>query len=144
MCSWIEAADVGAAMDLAYNQGGPNPDYMYGWTEVDPEASTASPDFAVPTASPSFRRRTIACSHAGEPRNSNPITNDLDQLTLGPDGYFSVIISAERPAGYGGDWWTLRSDTVAIICAAARPMRQRGLNSRIATVSERSVHQSPP
>ncbi|MBV9510143.1 MAG: DUF1214 domain-containing protein, partial [Caulobacteraceae bacterium] len=26
------------------------------------------------------------------------------ELTLGPDGAFSVILSAERPAGYEGDW----------------------------------------
>ena len=29
-------------------------------------------------------------------------TNDLDELTIGNDGTFSVILSAERPAGYDG------------------------------------------
>ncbi len=29
---------------------------------------------------------------------------DLDKLRLGPDGSFEVLLSAERPAGYDGDW----------------------------------------
>jgi hypothetical protein len=33
---------------------------------------------------------------------------DIDEhVTLGKDGSFSVILSAERPAGYTGDWWPL-------------------------------------
>ena len=36
-----------------------------------------------------------------------PATHDLDDLTLDDDGYFSVVLSAERPDGYTGDWWAL-------------------------------------
>lgn len=32
---------------------------------------------------------------------------DLDKLHIGKDGSFEVILSAERPAGYKGDWWKL-------------------------------------
>ena len=35
------------------------------------------------------------------------VTNDLDELTIGDDGWFNVIVAAERPAGYTGDWWPL-------------------------------------
>ena len=35
------------------------------------------------------------------------MTNDLDELTLGDDGSFRVIVSAERPEGHDGDWWRL-------------------------------------
>lgn len=32
---------------------------------------------------------------------------DLDALTIGPDGRFEVLLSAERPADWQGDWWYL-------------------------------------
>ena len=35
------------------------------------------------------------------------ITNDLDDLTIGDDGSFRVMLSAERPEGHDGDWWQL-------------------------------------
>ena len=35
------------------------------------------------------------------------MSHDLDDLALGDDGSFSVVLSAERPAGYDGDWWPL-------------------------------------
>jgi Protein of unknown function (DUF1214) len=38
-------------------------------------------------------------------------TNDFDDLRMGPDGSFDVILSAERPAGYAGDWWELKPAT---------------------------------
>ena len=34
-------------------------------------------------------------------------TLDLDDLALGDDGSFSVVVSAERPADCDGDWWEL-------------------------------------
>jgi Protein of unknown function (DUF1214) len=32
---------------------------------------------------------------------------DFDDLTVGEDGSFEMVISPERPAGYGGDWFAL-------------------------------------
>jgi len=32
---------------------------------------------------------------------------DIDDLHLGKDGWFEVVLSAERPAGYRGDWWKM-------------------------------------
>jgi hypothetical protein len=32
---------------------------------------------------------------------------DFDDLTLGEDGAFELVISAQRPAGYEGDWFAL-------------------------------------
>ena len=40
---------------------------------------------------------------------------DLDDLTLDADGWFRVILSAERPAGHTGDWWELREQTVRLL-----------------------------
>ena len=44
-----------------------------------------------------------------------PTMNGLDELTLGPDGYFCVILSAERPVGHDGDWWRLAPTTVRLL-----------------------------
>lgn len=35
---------------------------------------------------------------------------DVDDLTLGPDGSFEVVFSAERPAGHTGDWRRLHPE----------------------------------
>ena len=32
---------------------------------------------------------------------------DIDDLHIGEDGAFEVILSANRPEGYKGDWWKL-------------------------------------
>lgn len=37
--------------------------------------------------------------------------NDFDDLAIGPDGAFDVILAPTRPAGHGGDWWELKPDT---------------------------------
>lgn len=40
---------------------------------------------------------------------------DANQLTIGADGAFEVLLSRERPAGYHGDWWPLRAGTTSIL-----------------------------
>lgn len=37
--------------------------------------------------------------------------NDFDELHIGADGQFDVILSPERPAGHSGDWWELKPGT---------------------------------
>ena len=37
--------------------------------------------------------------------------NDFDDLAVGPDGAFDVILSPTRPEGHSGDWWELKPDT---------------------------------
>jgi hypothetical protein len=44
-----------------------------------------------------------------------PAAGDLDDLTLGDDGYFRVILSAERPVGHEGDWWQLYPSTKRLL-----------------------------
>jgi len=40
---------------------------------------------------------------------------DADELTVGPNGELDVLFSAERPAGYQGDWLPLHPDTEFIM-----------------------------
>jgi hypothetical protein len=35
------------------------------------------------------------------------VTHDVDDLTMDDRGYFSVVLSPERPEGHTGDWWQL-------------------------------------
>jgi hypothetical protein len=99
--------------NYAFNQGGPNPDYVYSAAEVDGSGVyrisgfRGSSRFVEITQqqwnflSPSLitTKRDVFGSH------------DLDDLTLGHDGYFSVVLSGERPDGYEGDWWELGPET---------------------------------
>jgi hypothetical protein len=102
--------------NIAYNQGGPNPDYIYNWVAVDPDGvyriSGLRGTNRFTEVSQMNRRLYIKLENQ---KNSNPITNDLDELTIAPDGYFSVILSAERPEGYTGDWWKLGANTGSLL-----------------------------
>ena len=36
---------------------------------------------------------------------------DIDSLSVDDDGRYSVVVSAERPRGYDGDWWQMPTNT---------------------------------
>ena len=96
--------------NYASPQGGPNPDYVYSTIEVDSDGV-----YQISGIRGTTRFVEITQSHENIPNPSLEVpkdpplrtTNDLDELTIGNDGTFSVILSAERPAGYDGDWWPL-------------------------------------
>ena len=44
-----------------------------------------------------------------------PATHDLDEVALDDEGWFDVILSAERPAGHTGDWWQLAPTTKRLL-----------------------------
>jgi hypothetical protein len=93
--------------NYAFNQGGPDPDYVYATTEIDPAGTYRISGFrgtqrfveitqqGFDMMSPADLSRPFAKSH------------DLDDLAHGAGGSFSVVLSAERPAGHDGDWWPL-------------------------------------
>ena len=102
--------------NIAFNQGGPVPDYVYQTTEIDPEGvyrisgHRGSSRFveitqqAVDMFSPDLLK---ARNRAG----GAPESHDLDDLAIDTDGRFRVVLSSERPAGHEGDWWKLHSTT---------------------------------
>ena len=100
--------------NYAFDYGGPNPDYAYMMTLVDPKGVyrisgyRGTDRFVEITQTPGDQAPPVTDIHT-------PGTNDLDTLTIGKDGYFSVILSAERPAGYTGDWWKLYPVTNSLI-----------------------------
>jgi hypothetical protein len=97
--------------NYACNQGGPNPDYVYSTIEVDPSGVYQISGYRGTTRFIEItqQEQEIVGVATLAPRTTPKLsaTNDLDQLTLGADGYFSVVVSSERPADYTGDWWPL-------------------------------------
>lgn len=97
--------------NYACNQGGPNPDYVYLTTEVDPNGVYEISGFRGTTRFVEItQQETRMTSPRHFERRSGPplrVTNDLDELTLGDDGSFRVVLSARRPDGHTGDWWPL-------------------------------------
>jgi hypothetical protein len=100
--------------NYACNQGGPNPDYVYLNAEVD-----GSGVYELVGRRGTVRFVEITQSAPGMMKSLKgverqmkfrAITYDFDDLTIGEDGSFRVILSAERPTGYTGDWWELNPE----------------------------------
>lgn len=87
--------------------GSPNPDTVYRRAPVDAQAvyrltgerGTTAEATLMPFEEPSMRGRP-------------PF--DLSTVARGPGGVFDVLLSAERPAGYSGDWWRLEPGTTCL------------------------------
>jgi hypothetical protein len=95
--------------NYAFNQGGPDPDYVYLTTEIDTGGVYRISGYRgtsrfVEITQQAFDMMSPAHMEGGTPLN---VTHDLDDLDIGDDGYFSVVLSAERPTDHDGDWWRL-------------------------------------
>jgi hypothetical protein len=101
--------------NYACNQGGPNPDYVYLQTEVDESGVYEITGFRGTTRFVEItqqQRRIMSMDLFRSPRGRaasgrGPTTHELDDLTIGSDGSFRVLLSASRPEGYDGDWWQM-------------------------------------
>src|SRR5690349_5684425 len=100
--------------NYAYNQGGPDPDYVYSTAEIEAQGVYRISGYRgtqrfVEITQQGFDMMSPEDMGAGGPV---PATHDLDEdVTVGADGYFSTILSAARPEGYDGDWWELGDGT---------------------------------
>ena len=109
----------------AFNYGGPNPDYAYMQTLVDPGGVYRISGFRgtsrfVEITQQADEFMSVANyahirSSADTSKREAPPTNDLDSLRLDKHGWFSVILSAKRPEGYDGDWWRLDPGTHSLL-----------------------------
>lgn len=99
--------------NYACNQGGPNPDFVYKSVQIDPNGVYEISGFRGTSRFVEITqqaRRMLSPAKVSEPRRDGPPlrdTIDLDEITINPDGSFRMIVSAERPDGYAGDWWKL-------------------------------------
>lgn len=106
---------IAPAWNVAMNLAGPNPDYIYKTCEIDARGTYQITGYRGTTRFYEFTQQYWVMIGGAEGPGPAPTTNDLDQLQLSPDGWFSVILSPERPAGYDGDWWRLQPGVVRIL-----------------------------
>ncbi|WP_417620234.1 DUF1214 domain-containing protein [Parasphingorhabdus sp.] len=98
------------------NNGGACPDFIYYVCPVNDDGTYRISGF----------RGTVRCADFG--LGSGPLfptgkgnlgptlaSHDLDSLQIGEDGSFEVIVSPERPAANGSDWWELKPGTSYIM-----------------------------
>jgi len=121
--------------NYAFNQGGPDPDYVYSTMEVDPNGVYRISGYRGTTRFVEITQQEFdmlspsLMQQAGTPLQ---VTNDLDELELDADGYFSVILSAQRPHGYRGDWWVLDPRTSRLLMRRCSCDWNREIDARVA------------
>jgi hypothetical protein len=96
--------------NYAFNQGGPDPDYVYSTTEIDPDGVYRISGYRGTTRFVEITQQSFDMMSPSHMDGGTPLalTHDLDEdVEHGEDGAFSVVLSAERPAGHTGDWWQL-------------------------------------
>jgi hypothetical protein len=100
--------------NYACNQGGPNPDYVYLNAQVDETGVYEITGFRGTTRFIEITQQQqdmmgmdVFARPQGDAPRTGPTTHDVDELTIADDGSFRVILSAERPDGYRGNWWPM-------------------------------------
>jgi hypothetical protein len=98
--------------NYAFNQGGPDPDYVYSTAEIEPSGVYRISGFRGTSRFVEITQQVWSFLEPSLIAEGGSVfgSHDLDDLTLGDDGSFSVILSQERPAGHDGDWWQLGPD----------------------------------
>jgi hypothetical protein len=95
-----------SVLNTIIKSAAPNPDYMYFKCQIEEGGTYRISGFRGTTL---FVHVSIGSFNMGVDDVPGPAVGhiDLDDLKLGLDGAFSVILSAERPSGYDGDWHRL-------------------------------------
>ena len=120
--------------NFAFNQGGPDPDYIYSTTEVDPAGGYRISGFRGTTRFIEITQQSFDMMSPSDVDQSSPAaaTHDLDDLQLGEDGRFSVVLSAERPPDHQGDWWELHPGTKRLLMRKCSCDWIREVDARVA------------
>jgi hypothetical protein len=93
-------------LSSSLNFAAPVPDFVYTYAPIRGEGTyriaghRGTSLFAVVTVSETYFTRT----DKPKPGLAN---YDVDELEIGPDGRFEVLLSAEKPRDWRGDWWSL-------------------------------------
>ena len=95
--------------NYAFNQGGPNPDYVYSVAEVDGAGTYRISGFRGTARFVEITQQKWNFLAPSLITTGGTVfgSHDLDDLALDDEGYFSVILSGQKPDGYEGDWWEL-------------------------------------
>jgi hypothetical protein len=97
------------------NSVGVNPDFIYGYTPID---GAGTYRLSGRRGDAVFVLFDFAAGGLGVHDALGPSvgTLDIDKCRIGADGSFDVLLSADRPAGYAGDWFRLdpRATTASV------------------------------
>jgi hypothetical protein len=115
-----------------FNYGGANPDYAYMLAWVDPKGVYRISGYRGTSRFVEITQTFTDFIRPPPPGMKTQESNDLDSLHIGKDGYFSVILSAERPVGYTGDWWRLDPTTVSLLMRKTSADWRHEIDPRIA------------
>lgn len=100
----VDAPEFLPAIGYVFNVGQPNADTIYRSAQVD-----GSGTYRLRGTRGSLKLAIIA---QVVPRNAETGTGrthiDLSQVKVDRQGRFDVLLSAEKPKGYKGEWWQLR------------------------------------
>ena len=121
--------------NIAFNQGGPVPDYIYKTTEIDPTGVYRISGYRGTSRFVEITQQAVdmfSPDMLKQRSGSTPASHDLDELQIAADGYFSVILSAERPAGHDGDWWRLAPQTARLLMRNCCADWMREVDARVA------------
>jgi hypothetical protein len=118
--------------NLAFNQGGPDPDYVYQTTTLEDHGVYRLSGFRGTTRFVEVTQQSWTFLESLAAMQPASATHDLDELTIGDDGWFSVVLSAERPAGHTGDWWQLNPGTTRLLMRMCSCDWLREIDARIA------------
>jgi hypothetical protein len=120
--------------NYAFNQGGPDPDYVYLTAELDPagtyriSGTRGTSRFVEITQQAWDMLRPALLAKGGPVRN-----HDLDDdVTLADDGSFSVVLSQTRPEGHEGDWWEMMPETARLIVRSCSADWRNEVDARLA------------
>jgi hypothetical protein len=96
---------------------GPNPDFMYYMAPVADDGSYLLSGYRGTVHMAIVQVAGGDFVPLGDGSNLGSTYNNyyLDDLTIGEDGAFEVILSGARPAGYTGDWWELAPGSTNIV-----------------------------
>jgi hypothetical protein len=133
--------------NYAFNQGGPDPDYVYSTTEIDPNGVYRISGTRGTTRFIEITQQSFDMMSPAHMDGSTPFaqTNDLDEVELGEGGAFSVVLSAERPEGHNGDWWELDARTRRLLMRKCSCDWNREIDARVAIerLDDRGADMSP-
>jgi hypothetical protein len=103
-------SDFWPIFNQTYNSLAPNPDDAYYGTPLDADGVYKISGFRGTTRIIDFQIGGGTLFPRGTGTLGRTYANyDIDKLRIKKNGVFEVILSAERPSGYKGDWWKLET-----------------------------------
>jgi hypothetical protein len=109
-----DCPDFVPAVNSVFNASSTNPDFIYYQASVEGRGIYRMAGWR---GAALFVHVDLAAGGLGVMDELGPSTGtfDLDELTLGPQGEFEVVLSSERPTDFPGDWRRLDPSTRVIV-----------------------------